>query len=96
MFKKLNLPQIRTYFRDGFNGLPEFAPFDRIIVTAGAAQIPDKLIRQLKIGGLMVVPVGEGVQTMMRITRISEKKVTCTALEEFRFVPFLKGTVSRK
>lgn len=96
MFKKLNLPQIRTYFRDGFKGLPEFAPFDRVIVTAGAAEIPKQLVYQLKIGGLMVIPVGEGVQTMLLIQRISEKEFARKELKQFRFVPFLKGTVGRK
>ncbi len=96
MFKKLNLPQIRTYFRDGYKGLPEFAPFDRIIVTAGAADLPKELIHQLKIGGLMIVPVGEGVQTMTLIKRTSEKEFARKELQEFRFVPFLKGTVGRK
>jgi len=96
MFKKLNLPQIRTYFRDGYKGLPEFAPFDRIIVTAGAPDIPKTLIHQLKIGGLMVVPVGEGVQTMLLIKRTSEKEFARKELQEFRFVPFLKGTVNRQ
>ena len=59
-------------FRDGYKGPPEFPPFDRIIVTAGAPYIPEPLKQQLKIGGILVIPVGEDVQTMFRITRRSE------------------------
>ncbi|MEL6867458.1 MAG: hypothetical protein AAFP19_23740, partial [Bacteroidota bacterium] len=77
---------------DGFKGLPEFAPFDRIIVTAGADQLPDQLVKQLKIGGIMVIPVGDRTgQQMMKISRISETEFRQEGLAKFRFVPFLKG-----
>ncbi len=92
MVETLRVNNIRVYLKDGFKGLPEFAPFDKILVTAGATDIPQNLAQQLAIGGIMVVPVGpRTVQTMMKITRISEKKFEIEKLEKFRFVPFLKG-----
>jgi len=90
---KLDVGNIRTYFRDGYKGIPEFAPFDKMIVTAGAKNIPTALKNQLKIGGILVIPVGDDhTQKMYRITRISEKKFKKEAFADFRFVPFLKGT----
>lgn len=82
--------KIKVYFGDGTLGLPSFAPFDRIIVTAGAPVVPQTLILQLKIGGSMVIPVGdEESQNMMRITRTSESDVVQETFEQFRFVPLL-------
>ncbi len=94
MFEKLGLTQIRSYHRDGYKGLAEFAPFDKIIVTAAAPNIPNNLTKQLKIGGVMIVPVGPSeVQYMYKITRLSADKYDYKKLHRFRFVPFLKGTV---
>ena len=94
MFKSFDISSIRTYFRDGYKGLPEFAPFERIIVTAGAPEVPQKLKEQLALGGIMVIPVGErGHQTMLKITRISDTEWKTEEFANFRFVPFLKGTV---
>ena len=88
----LEVGNIRTYFRDGYKGLPEFAPFEKILVTAGATTIPEALKKQLKIGGFLVIPVGEGkVQKMIRLTRLSEKEFKKETFDDFRFVPFLKG-----
>ena len=88
----LEVGNIRTFFRDGYKGLPEFTPFDKMIVTAGATTIPKTLKDQLKIGGMLVIPVGDGkVQKMIRITRISEKEFKKEEFADFRFVPFLKG-----
>jgi len=74
LLKAMGYGGIRFYFRDGYKGLAEFAPFNKIIVTAGAPDIPEALKMQLKIDGCLVIPVGgrEG-QKMMRITRTSEK-----------------------
>ncbi len=92
LLAKLGFGHIRHFFRDGYKGLPEFAPFDKILVTAGASSIPEELKRQLKIGGILVVPVGnENVQRMYKITRISEDEYLEEKLDNFRFVPFLKG-----
>lgn len=93
---KIEVGNIRTFFRDGYKGLPEFVPFDKMIVTAGATNIPKTLKEQLKIGGLLVIPVGDGTtQKMIRITRLSEKEFKKEEFANFRFVPFLKG-VNRK
>ncbi len=91
LLQKLNLTMIRTYLRDGYQGLPEMAPFDRIIVTAGASEIPEALLQQLKIGGIMIIPVGQIHQTMIKVTRTAENQWEKEDIGAFRFVPFLKG-----
>jgi protein-L-isoaspartate(D-aspartate) O-methyltransferase len=92
---KLFLPKIGYYakslvFGDGYKGIPEHAPFDKIIVTAGAPTIPKTLLSQLKIGGRMVIPVGEEIQTMMVIIRKSETEFEKEEHGSFRFVPLLR------
>lgn len=91
--KKIGFNSIRLFYRDGYLGLPEFAPFDKILVTAGAIEIPQKLLQQLKIGGKMVIPVGKEVQKMYRITRIAENEFEEEIFDNFKFVPFLGGVV---
>ncbi len=91
LLSKLQAGNIRCYLRDGYKGLPEFAPFDKIIITAGAREIPVPLLEQLAIGGILVAPVGENVQKMHRITRLSEGQYEDEVLANFRFVPLLKG-----
>lgn len=76
-------------YGDGFAGLPSYAPFDRIIVTCGAPNIPQTLLAQLSIGGRMVIPVGEGSQVMKLVIRNSEKDFTVEDYGDFRFVPML-------
>lgn len=88
----LGLKNVRCFFRDGSKGLPEYAPFDRIIVTAGAEEVPEVLKQQLAIGGILVIPVGKEVQTMLRITRTAENTYLTEKEGDFRFVPFLEGT----
>ncbi len=82
---------VRCFFRDGSQGLPEFAPFDKIVVTAGAPVVPEALKKQLAVGGVLVIPVGEDVQYMYKITRLSESDFREETLDAFRFVPFLEG-----
>lgn len=89
---KLQVGNVRCFYRDGAKGLPEHAPFDKIIVTAAAREVPQKLLEQLKINGVMVIPVGGEVQKMYRITRVSETEFQTEKLHRFRFVPFLEGT----
>lgn len=90
----IGFKQIRIFHKDGYEGLPQIAPFDRILVTAGARDIPEKLLQQLKVGGIMVIPVGgDDVQKMMRITRTSEQQWTKEVFDDFRFVPMLTGRV---
>ena len=77
-------------YGDGYKGLPKFAPFDKIIITCGAASVPTTLLAQLKVGGKMVVPIGDSdVQTMHLIEKISEKKNKITTHGNFSFVPML-------
>ena len=88
------LPQLgyqpKFFYGDGYKGLPLFAPFDKVIVTAGAPFIPEALLHQLKIGGKLVIPVGEnGVQIMTRITRVSENNFNKEEFGKFQFVPLL-------
>ena len=91
ILKKINLePRYQTY-GDGYKGLPSFAPFDKIIVTAGAAEIPNDLLHQLKIGGVMVIPVGEKSQQMIVIIRLDEEKYEKYEFGDFKFVPMLES-----
>ena len=82
---------IKLFYGDGYQGLPSYAPFDKIIVTAGAPYIPDPLISQLKIGGIMVIPVGTGdTQIMTTIEKKSEREIVKKEHGNFRFVPLLE------
>jgi protein-L-isoaspartate(D-aspartate) O-methyltransferase len=91
LLKELNL-NTRHFHRDGFKGLPEFAPFDRILMTAACDKIPEELLSQLKIGGVLVSPVGGGnTQIMKRVIRISESDYETESLDRFRFVPMIEG-----
>ncbi len=89
-FRKMGYRPKKFVFGDGYKGLPEHAPFDRIIVTAGAPEVPKKLLSQLKVGGKMVIPVGTEDQVMMRITRKSDTEFEREAFGSFRFVPLLE------
>lgn len=91
LLDEMGFSGIRCLFRDGSKGLPEFAPYDKILVTAGAPVVPEPLKQQLAIGGMLVIPVGEEVQYMYKITRLSETEYKEEVLDAFRFVPFLEG-----
>jgi protein-L-isoaspartate(D-aspartate) O-methyltransferase len=94
---KLFLPYIgykgaKLVYGDGYKGLPQFAPFDRVIVTAAAPYIPNDLLVQLKIGGILLIPLGEGeVQEMVWLKKISETNFDRKVLGNFRFVPLLQN-----
>ena len=92
IFQALQLVNITTMTADGSFGLPDQAPFDRIIVTAAAEDPPGPLLAQLKIGGIMVVPVGQSdaVQTLIRVRR-SESGFDYDEIRPVRFVPLLEG-----
>ena len=77
-------------FGDGYKGLPDYAPFDKIIVTAGAPYVPKPLLSQLKVGGRMVIPVGKEVQKMTLFERTSENEFQKSEFDDFRFVPLLE------
>ncbi len=89
-FKKMYYRPKKMIFGDGYKGLPEEAPFDGIIVTAGAPEVPRALLSQLKVGGRLVIPVGENEQTMTLFVRKSEKEFEKKELGAFRFVPLLE------
>lgn len=81
---------VKVFFGDGYNGLPAFAPFDKIIVTAGAPYIPDALTEQLKPGGIMVIPVDEGeTQLMTTVEKSADGTIAVSYHGRFRFVPLL-------
>ena len=81
------------FYGDGYAGMPSYGPYNKIIVTAGAPEIPAKLVEQLAIGGKMVIPVGDSnSQTMSLVEKINEKNVEVTYHGSFSFVPMLKGT----
>lgn len=80
----------KLFYGDGYKGLPTFAPFDKILVTAGAPEIPEELLKQLKVDGFMVIPVGKGgSQVMLRLKKISESEFEKEEFGHFRFVPLL-------
>jgi protein-L-isoaspartate(D-aspartate) O-methyltransferase len=88
-------PGIKFFYGDGFEGLPTFAPFDKILITAAAPHIPPKLVAQLKPGGVMVLPVGEGeTQQMCRVTNGENNALRVERFEQFSFVPMLTGKES--
>lgn len=89
MLKLLGL-RAEHKFGDGFKGMPVFAPFDRIIVTCGAPYVPKALLAQLKEGGIMIIPVGEGTQKMVRIQKMSDGSFVQKVLGDAAFVPMLK------
>jgi protein-L-isoaspartate(D-aspartate) O-methyltransferase len=85
----------RLRYGDGFLGWPSYAPFDRIIVTCGAPEIPLELKKQLAVGGIMIIPVGEGVeQVMLKIVRLNEHEFTQQQFGTFKFVPMLEQRVA--
>lgn len=90
-------PSIKFFYGDGYEGLPTFAPFDKILITAAAANIPEKLVEQLKPGGIMVIPVdepGESGQRMLRITKQADGSITEEKFDLFSFVRMDKGKVN--
>ena len=92
LFRKLDLVNITTITADGSHGLPDQAPFDRILVTAAAEDPPGPLLKQLKPGGIMVVPVGQSdaVQALIKVTR-TQSGFDYEELRPVRFVPLVEG-----
>lgn len=95
MFFRLKYFDIKTAYGDGYLGWPEYAPFDKIIVTAAAPFIPEALLNQLQVGGILVIPVdakqGDD-QIMKKITKLSENEIKTESYENYRFVKMLEGT----
>jgi len=91
-FFRAKYPNIKFFYGDGFEGLPTFAPFDKILITAAAPFVPPKLVEQLKIGSPMVLPVDEGdKQRMLRIIKKADGSYNEEWFDYFSFVPMLKG-----
>lgn len=91
LFQKLGYRPKKYIFGDGYKGHLEQAPYDAILVTAGAPQVPKPLMEQLAIGGKLVIPIGKKSQTMTRFTRTSERSFDKETFGEFRFVPLLEN-----
>lgn len=88
---------IKTFYGDGFKGLPSFAPFDKILVTCGAPHVPENLLAQLKPGGVMVIPVGPlSEQVMTTVLKHPDETLEVIELEKFRFVPMLEEKVRKQ
>ena len=83
---------LKFFYGDGFEGLPTYAPFDKVIITAAAPEIPQKLIDQLAVGGQMVIPLNEGeAQRMLRLTKQADGSIIKETFDRFSFVPMLTG-----
>lgn len=91
--------QLKCFYGDGFEGLPTYAPFDKVIITAAAPEIPQKLIQQMKTGGAMIIPLNEGgddVQRMLRLTKQADGTCLKETFDRFSFVPMLTGKSETK
>ena len=89
---KTTYRNIKFFYGDGFAGLPTFGPFDKILITAAAPHIPEKLIEQLKPNGIMVLPLDdEQLQVMTRVTKLPDGSLNIESFHSFSFVPMLKG-----
>jgi protein-L-isoaspartate(D-aspartate) O-methyltransferase len=82
---------VHIVIADGWKGLPDRAPFDKIIVTAAPEFVPEELLRQLAVGGIMVVPVGVGDQTLLEIRKTTDERTSRRAVAPVRFVPMIHG-----
>ena len=91
LFKNLSIKIKKKLFGDGYLGVVDNAPFDAIIVTAAAKEIPKNLMKQLKLGGRMVIPIGEDEQIMFRFTRFEKNRFKRENFGNFKFVPMIKG-----
>lgn len=93
VIRKLGMTNIKMYLKDGFEGLESEAPFDKIIITCAAPEIPQNLIAQLKVGGIIVLPKddGEGEQDMLRLVKNEDGSLEEEIFGKFKFVPMLTG-----
>ncbi len=91
ILRKLNYNPY-CYYGDGYKGLPTYGPFDKILITAGAAEMPEELKKQLKVGGILVAPIGSrSSQDMLKVTKKTEEEYLVESYGKFVFVPMLKG-----
>ncbi|MCX6283251.1 MAG: protein-L-isoaspartate(D-aspartate) O-methyltransferase [Bacteroidetes bacterium] len=96
LLTEMGYQRIKLFYGDGYKGMPSFAPFDKVLVTAAAPYIPAPLIQQLKPGGILVVPVGDEIQIMTTIYKISETEVRKEEHGNFRFVPMLEDKAKER
>ena len=89
LLSELNYQPKKMIYGDGYKGLPTYAPFDKVIVTAGAPFVPEALLEQLKVGGILVIPVGTDVQVMKRIIKLDVDNYKEEEHGLFQFVPLL-------
>ena len=89
LLKKLGYSKVKTFVSDGTMGWEEFSPYDRILVTAGAKQVPQPLVNQLKDEGIMVIPVGSVYSQELRVIRKKKGRVRSTTVERCVFVPLI-------
>jgi len=90
--REMGYNRIKTFFGDGFLGIPSFAPYDKVIITAAAPELPNKLFDQLLLGGQMIIPLDESDKTTMRrFTKVEEDQIIEEQFIECAFVPMLKG-----
>ncbi|MDL2313087.1 protein-L-isoaspartate O-methyltransferase [Bacteroidales bacterium OttesenSCG-928-B11] len=86
--------KIFSHYGDGYEGLPRFAPFDKVLITCAPPDIPEKLLDQLKVGGFMITPIGvEDKQKMLKITKLDDENFECEELGDCFFVPMLRDKV---
>ena len=94
LLEQLGYTNVKCFFGDGFEGVPAYAPYDKIIITAAVPELPKKLLAQLAIGGKMIIPFGtEANCDMVRITKQAEGQYSDEVFGKFAFVPMLKGRV---
>lgn len=95
LLSNLNI-RIEMFYGDGYRGLPNYGPFDKILLTASPPELPPELLKQLKVGGMLVAPLGDGeTQIMTRIVKLSETEFSRENHGSFGFVPMLKGTAGK-
>lgn len=91
LLTELGYSNIKTFYGDGNEGLIQYAPFDRILITAASSEVPSLLVDQLRIGGKMVIPLNGNIQKMTRVTKVSDSDIETEEFDFFRFVPLLRG-----
>lgn len=96
LLSRMGYDTIHCFFGDGFKGLEQEAPFDKIIITASPRSIPESLVKQLRVGGRMILPIDQGeVHKMTLLIKTDDNNYTTEELEDFKFVPMLKGAVNK-
>jgi protein-L-isoaspartate(D-aspartate) O-methyltransferase len=89
----LGYTEVKMFLGDGNLGIPEYAPYDKVIITAAASEIPKQLVQQMRVGGIMVVPVNGNIQRMKRIIKLVDDDIFVEDKGFFHFVPMLPGIV---